>query len=255
MSHTAEVTAKKDLRRPVLSHKVAMKLAATEYSRWADAAGSVAPGQWRNATDCPKWDVQALTGHVLGMVEMASSVREEARQRKATIKLGGEYIDALTDLQVREHARLTPAELTARLRRIGPKAARGRRLAPGFIRRRAMPVPGMYIDGQPEWWSLGYLLDIILTRDPWMHRVDLSRATSQTMTLTPDHDGVLVDDVVAEWAQRHGQPYQLRLTGPIGGSWSRGSGGEEIEMDAVEFCRALSGRARRDGLLAVDVPF
>lgn len=255
MTKTAEMTAKKDLRRPMLSHKVAMKLAATEYSRFADAAGSISPAEWRNPTDCTKWDVQAMTGHVLGMAEMAASMREEARQRKTTIKLGGEYIDTLTDLQVREHAELEPVELTARLRRIGPKAARGRRLAPGFIRRRAIPLPGMYVDGRPEWWSLGYLIDIILTRDPWMHRVDLSRATSQTMTLTPDHDGVLVDDVVAEWAQRHGQPYRLRLTGPAGGSWSRGSSGEEIVMDAVEFCRALSGRAPREGLLAVEVPF
>lgn len=255
MTQTADMTAKKDLRRPILSHKVAMRLAATEYGRFADAAGRVAPGQWCIQTDCTKWDVQALTGHVLGMAEMAASMREEARQRKATIKLGGVYIDTLTDLQVREHAGLEPAELTTRLRRIGPKAARGRRLAPGFIRRRAMPMPGMYVDGQAEWWSLGYLLDVILTRDPWMHRVDLSRATGQALTLTSDHDGVLVDDVVAEWAQRHGQPYQLRLTGPAGGSWSHGSGGEQIEMDAVEFCRALSGRAHREGLLDLDVPF
>ena len=45
--------------------------------------------------------------------------------------------------------------------------------------------------------------------------------------LTADHDGVIVADVVAEWARRHGQPYQLKLTGPAGGSWTSGTGGEE----------------------------
>jgi hypothetical protein len=73
--------------------------------------------------------------------------------------------------------------------------------------------------------------------------------------LTPEHDGVLVADVVAEWAQRHGRPYRLRLTGPAGGEWSSGSGGEEIELDAVEFCRVLSGRGSGAGLLGQPVPF
>ena len=52
---------------------------------------------------------------------------------------------------------------------------------------------------------------MILTRDAWMHRLDLARATGQDPTLTADHDGVIVADVVAEWARRHGQPYRLEL--------------------------------------------
>ena len=62
------------------------------------------------------------------------------------------------------------------------------------------------VNGAPETWSLGYLTDVILTRDPWMHRLDLARATGQAPTLTADHDGVIVADVVLEWARRHGQP-------------------------------------------------
>jgi hypothetical protein len=56
---------------------------------------------------------------------------------------------------------------------------------------------------------MGYLLDTILTRDPWMHRVDIARATGRDMVLTADHDGRIVADVVAEWARRHGQPFTL----------------------------------------------
>jgi hypothetical protein len=107
---------------------------------------------------------------------------------------------------------------------------------------------------------LGYVTDVILTRDPWMHRLDLARATGQDPVLTADHDGVIVADVVAEWARRHGQPYRLELTGPAGGSWSAGTGGEQIVMDAADFCRIISGRPGPDGgqpcgLLTTQVPF
>lgn len=117
-----------------------------------------------------------------------------------------------------------------------------------------MPVP-QEVNGREEEWTIGYLTETILTRDPWMHRMDIARATGREPVLTPDHDGVLVADVVAEWAGRHGLPYRLRLTGPAGGSWSAGSDGPDIEMDAIDFCRVLSGRDSGDGLLTTEVPF
>ena len=63
------------------------------------------------------------------------------------------------------------------------------------------------------------------------------------MALSADHDGVLAADVAAEWAQRHGQPCTLTLTGPAGGSWTWGAAGPAYELDAVEFCGIISGRA------------
>jgi hypothetical protein len=98
-------------------------------------------------------------------------------------------------------------------------------------------------------------MDRIYTRDAWMHRIDLARATGRTPALTGDHDGRIVADVVAEWAGAHEQPYRLTLTGPAGGSWSAGVDGEEIGLDAVEFCRVVSGRAPGAGLLERGVPF
>jgi hypothetical protein len=88
-----------------------------------------------------------------------------------------------------------------------------------------------------------------------MHRVDLARATSHPLRLTPEHDGVVVADIVAEWAARHTQPYRLHLTGPAGGTFSAAGGGPELELDAVDFCRTLSGRQQGTGLLAVETPF
>ena len=111
------------------------------------------------------------------------------------------------------------------------------------------------VGGQQETWRMGYLLDVILTRDPWMHRVDIARATGRELELTPEHDGRIVADVVAEWARRHGKPFTLTLTGPAGGEYVSGENGEHITIDAVEFCRTLSGRATGTGLLTQEVPF
>ena len=101
----------------------------------------------------------------------------------------------------------------------------------------------------------GYLFDIIYTRDPWMHRIDISRATGRTVELSSAHDGRLVADVVAEWARRHRQPFTLTLTGAAGGAYESGNGGPQITIDAVEFCRTVSGREAGDGILNTPVPF
>jgi uncharacterized protein (TIGR03083 family) len=231
-----------------------MRLASTEYERFATLLDGLDASDWSRPTECPPWDVRAMTCHVLGMAKASASIREGNRQRRAAVRRGGVFIDALTDLQVQERAALTPAEISAQFAAAGPRAARGRRRTPGFIRRRRMPI-AQEVGGVLEWWTLGYLVDVILTRDVWMHRCDIARATDRPMQLSAAHDGAIVADVVAEWAERHQRPYTLRLTGPAGGHWSSGTGGPDLELDALDFCRTLSGRRPGDGLLAVAVPF
>jgi uncharacterized protein (TIGR03083 family) len=231
-----------------------MRLAATEYERVTAMLAGLAADDWSRPTECPGWDVRAMAGHVLGMAEMAASVREMVRQQRAAGRREEEGIDALTALQVEEHANLTPQQVVDGLRRVGPRAARTRGRTPGMIRRLRLPEPEL-VGGTPETWTIGFLIDTILTRDPWMHRIDISRATGREPFLTVDHDAVLVADVVIEWAARHGNPCQLRLAGPAGGSWTFGSGGPALEIDAVDFCRTVSGRAPATGLLATAVPF
>jgi uncharacterized protein (TIGR03083 family) len=234
----------------------AMRLAATEYDRLADLLAELTPEEWRAATDCPGWDVRAMAGHCVGMAKMATSLRETTRQMvssmRAAKRSGEAQIDALTALQVREQALLADGELSMALRTTGRAAVVGRRRVPRPLRRMTFTDDG---GGVPERWRVGYLLDTILTRDPWMHRGDISRATGRAMHVTADHDGRIVADVVAEWAARHGRPFDLTLTGPAGGHWQSGEAGERLELDAVEFCRTLSGRAEGTGLLATFVPF
>ena len=117
---------------------------------------------------------------------------------------------------------------------------------------RSPSIPGAPATGR---WTFGYLVDVIMTRDYWMHRIDLARATRAPLILTADHDGRIVADVVAEWAAAHGRPFQLHLDGPAGGHYIQGTDGEFLHLDAVEFCRTLSGRAPGEGLLATPIPF
>ncbi len=239
---------------PPLDRGEARVLAATENARILALIRTLRPEDWSKQTDCPAWDVRAMASHVLGGMEAFATFPEFIHQMRAGRKAAGDgpFIDGMTAVQVRERAHLTHEELVERLAAVGPRVARSRQRVPGLFRRMPMKEE---VGGVEETWRMGYLLDVILTRDTWMHRVDLARATGRTLELTPDHDGRLVADVVAEWARRHGRPFALTLEGPAGGAFTNGVGGEEIRLDAVEFCRILSGRGAGTGPLAQKVPF
>jgi uncharacterized protein (TIGR03083 family) len=193
-----------------------------------------------------------MVAHLAGAARSTARVREMARQSwlGRHLRAGGPLVDGINTVQVRERSDATPQDLRRELADAGARGVRRRRSLPAPLR--ALPLPfGPPLGIRP----LGYLMDRIYTRDAWMHRVDIARATGRELVLTPDHDGRIVADVVAEWARAHGQPYRLTLTGPAGGIWSTGTGGEEITLDAIEFCRIASGRAPGHGLLTHEVPF
>jgi uncharacterized protein (TIGR03083 family) len=241
-----------------IDHLSAMQLAATEYARGAELLARLEPAHWCAPTLNTGWDVRATVGHTVGMMEMAGSMPAMIRQQRAALRAARRSgapvsIDELTALQVRLNAPLTTGALIAKWHALAPKAVRQRRRIPGFVRARTMPERQL-VGGQLETWTIGYLIDVILTRDPFMHRLDVHHATGLPLQLTAEHEGRLVDDVVREWAGRHGRPYTLELTGPAGGTWGTG-GGEKLCLDAVDFCRIVSGRGAGSGLLGTAVPF
>lgn len=250
------------VRRPGLDRATAMRLAATEYQRITDQLRELSPDEWAAATCCAGWDVRLMACHVLGMAEFAASSAEKARQWLVSRRARGAlFIDRLTAVQVAKHAGRPTSELVARMAETGLRAARARQATPAMVRKMVVPENADAAGDHPERWTLGYLVDVIGTRDTWMHRSDIAEATGRPMVLTAEHDGVIVADVAAEWAARHGQPCSLTLAGPAGGTWTWGDGGPRYELDAVEFCRILSGRRpaagdqEADGLLTVPVPF
>lgn len=248
-----------------LSHDEAMQLQAVELERTLALLGSLDEADWSVQTECPDWDVRRMYLHVLGACDAAASMRENVHQMLAAKRHqkseGGPLEAGLSAVQVRERLDLDPDELLARLSAVAPVTVRKRTKMPSLMRRMKMKIDGPVI----ETWELGYLVDTIYLRDLWMHRVDVARATGRELELSSEHDGRLIADVVAEWARRHGQPFTLSLTGPAGGTYS--STGDSIasesdttsdvvlEVDAVEFCRILAGRADGTGLLNTVVPF
>ena len=241
-------------RRSTLDRATALQLAATEYERYLDLLRSLDPDDWSRPTDCPAWDVRAMAAHNLGMAELAGSLPEMIRQFSGSARRQEAGVDAMTAYQVEQRRGLDPSEIIDRYAQALPRAVRGRRRRSTLIGRLTMPDK-QKLNGVEESWTFGYLFETILTRDTWMHRIDTAQATGRPLVLTPEHDGALVADVVAEWAARHGAPFTLHLTGPAGGRWSSGTGGEELSLDAVLFVRTLSGRAPGSGLLSVQMPF
>jgi uncharacterized protein (TIGR03083 family) len=239
---------------PPLSRHEAAAVAAIENRRFVELVNTLAPEDWSRPTDCPEWDVKAITCHVLGAMEGHVWLPRFIHQYRAGNKIAGDRpaIDGMTQIQVQERSSLTPREIVERLNRVASRAARARARIPGVMRRAPMKVE---VDSVMETWRVGYLVDVILTRDTWMHRIDTSRATGRPLVLTADHDGRIVADVVAEWARRHGKPFALQLEGPAGGRFTTADPGEEITLDAIEFCRVVSGRASGTGLLTQGVPF
>lgn len=251
-------------RRPPADRRRSMLLASTELDRFIGQLRLLTTLDWSAPTDCAGWDVRDLSSHVLGMTQMFSSYRSNMTQHlraARAAKRGEVYIDALTARQVQQRITLSPEQIVDLLTKTAPKMVRWRRRTPPFMRAKAMPDAqpvSSAADAPTEVWTFGYLFDTILTRDTWMHRMDIAKAVGRSPELSADHDGRLVADVVAEWETRHGEAFDLTLTGPAGGVWRRGEAGrsmETITMDAVEFARALSGRAPTPGLLAVAVPF
>jgi uncharacterized protein (TIGR03083 family) len=256
---TAPVLPRSDAapRHSSIDRGLAMDLAAAEYARCLELFAGLEREHWTAPTVNTGWNVRDTAGHMLGMAQLMSSTPQllgqmstsmwDARKAKAPVS-----IDFLTALQVRRNAGLTTDDLVQSWQLVAPKAVRGRQRMPGLLLRRTMPEAQL-VGGRLERWTFGYLVDVILTRDPFMHRLDIHAATGLEPHITPDHEGRLVDDIVNDWAYRHGQPYRLELTGPAGGVW--GTDGERITLDALEFCRILSGRGEGTGLLTTAVPF
>lgn len=241
---------------PRITHAEAMRITAVENRKFAAALRNLEPGDWAKPTDCARWDVRALTAHVVGSAAAQASPREFIRQvragRPVVAEIGAQnWWDGMNEIHVREREALSVDELIAEWDRSSQRALRARTKLPRPIAK----LPLLKLPAPVGRQSVSYLFDMGFTRDTWMHRIDVATATGRALELTADHDGRIVADVVAEWARRHGRPVRLHLTGPAGGDFTHGGGGEELTLDAVEFCRTLAGRLPGEGLLAQEVPF
>jgi uncharacterized protein (TIGR03083 family) len=236
---------------PPIGHAEAMGLAEAECQRMLDLVRRLEGVDWTRPTDCTDWSVKDIVVHQLGEAAAVGSIREMVHQLRAARRLPKTMttVDRLNAVHVEERRHLSADQLPELLAPALRRALRARRRAPGLIRKIRMNADNF---GRV---SFGYLYDIVLTRDSFIHRVDITRATGKWMTVTADHEGRLVADIARDWAEHHGAGFTLRLSGPAGGVYRGNAGGEDIELDAIEFCRILSGRAPGNGLLKTAVMF
>jgi uncharacterized protein (TIGR03083 family) len=243
-----------------IGHNEAMELAEEENRRFLLLLEKLGPEHWSRATDCARWTVRDIAVHVAASAEAQASPREFLHQawkgRKLTRQVNGQHwVDGVNEAQLRDRRELMPQGIPSRWHEASAAALRARRRMPAAVR--ALPLlplgemAGVKFGFQP----LGYLFDIGFTRDVWMHRIDICRASRQPLDLTPEHDGRIVEDLISEWATRHQDPFSLILTGPASGRFNRPVDfGDSLEIDAIECCRILSGRGQPRGVLQHQLP-
>jgi uncharacterized protein (TIGR03083 family) len=240
---------------PAIGHDEAMRITQAEFERMLGAMRELGADDWTRPTENTEWNVREMLLHLLGAADANASMREMVSQmvrgKRLFDEIGGHHwVDGLNEIQIRDRATLSNAAIVERYAAVVPKAVRARRTIPRPVR--ALPILPM---GEPFGRKpIGYLTDMGFTRDVWMHRADLARATGRPMLLTPEHDGRIVADIVREWAELYGLAFSLDLEGPAGGAFAAGAGGEALRIDAVDFVRVLSGRGEATGLLDHSLP-
>jgi uncharacterized protein (TIGR03083 family) len=241
-----------------IGHAEAMRLTAAENARLLTQLRGLTDEQWAAATDCSRWTVRDIAVHLIASAQAQANPVEFIRQvvagRPLTAQIGGEHwVDGLNEAQLRARTDWHRPALPDLWERHSAAALKARRRMPAPVRSLPLLPIGTGLGVHIGWQPLGYLFDMGFTRDVWMHRIDIARAAGIPAELTPEHDGRIIADIVAEWSGRHGEPYALQLTGPAGGAFHTDDR-EPQTVDAVEFARILSGRSDGTGVLRHKLP-
>lgn len=238
---------------PKLQRDEAMRLARTDVQKLIAELRALSPQDWSKPTDCDRWTVEDVVAHLTGMCNDLQTLKAMFAAQKAgkTVakELGLRNFDGWTEHQVRANRGADARATLAAYEEASSRLLARRANAGAAVRQVRFPQPPFGL------WSYGYLMDDILTRDTWMHRADIAKATGKPMDLTPAHDGRFVANIVAELAKRWKKPFVLELSGPAGGTYVHGEAGQTFSMDAVDLCRILSGRGDASHPLHNAVPF
>ena len=204
---------------------------------------------WRRPTVCTGWTVRDMLAHTVGQYEELPrpwvAVRRIRQAARTHPHLG--RLDGHNEIQIEDRKAVPGRELIGALAHFAPQGLIAVRRTPAAVRRRIRPS-WLYPEAKalPE-DSMDYLGNVIVARDTWMHRVDLSDATGAELVLD-GHDREIVDQVVLDLALSWtGPSVEIDLHGPAGGRRLLGSGtpAATLHADAVDFARHLSGRPSR----------
>ncbi|MGA9278700.1 maleylpyruvate isomerase family mycothiol-dependent enzyme [Ilumatobacter sp.] len=237
-----------------IRHREAMQITAAENTKFGACLAGLTPQQWGARTECDRWDVRAVAAHVIGAAAAQVSPREFVRQVRTgkpfVAEIGAQYWwDGMNELQVRERADASTDQLRQEWADTAPNALKARSKLPKPIAN----LPLLKLPAPVGRARLKYLFDMGFTRDVWMHRIDIAVAIGALPDLDGDHDGRIVADLVAEWAETHGEPFVLELV-DLEITYVSGVAGEHVQISTIDFARILSGRADGDGVLRHPLP-
>ncbi|NIK57293.1 maleylpyruvate isomerase family mycothiol-dependent enzyme [Kribbella shirazensis] len=215
-----------------------------ELKAWRELLASIEGDEWHRRTVCDAWDVADIAGHLIGQAEdvikPTSFPRRWLKNKRAYP--GVPRFDAHMIVQADEHRGTPPGELRELFDQVWAKATRKISRAPELFRRISMQV-----DPAPR-MSFGYVQDILLARDLWMHRDDVCQALARPFDAGPyAGEGIaqVVYDLEASGPFWNDRPaVVLELTGQGGGTYRLGKGEPvgRAAVDAVGYMRTLSGR-------------
>lgn len=240
---TLALTLEDAARTPYVTPAEAEQLARVELARLIALLESLAPADWDLPTACVKWTVRDMTAHQAGAYASGTGYRELFRQYIAAAKPGQLPEDSINERQLADRASKSSAELIAEIKSTGDAATRN--WAHGFrgFKWLGMPHP------LPGWLSVRHLMLVVHSRDTWIHRLDICRATGRTFEQTAEHDGRINELVVLDLSKTlakklGGSAIALELDGIAGGAWRIGTGAPAatIRMDMLDFNIYASGR-------------
>ena len=196
-----------------------------------------------------------MVAHLSGSVAGYASWAEFKRQFIANPYLGEAEmkVDGVNRRQVEDRKSRSVEELITEFREDAPRAIRTRQRLPWLLRKLPLPF------GPPlGFTTVEYLMDVIYTRDEWMHRQDIARATGREFALTAQYDGRMLALVLRDLAhslKSHlgERRIDLIVPGPAGGHFRFGSGKAptaSIEIDLFTLNRLASGRIAATEALA-----
>ncbi len=246
---------------PLVTADEAYSLLKAQLERFMTLLDTLEPADWTRPTACTEWTVREIVAHQAGGYASGTGYREMIRQYSTRPKRGQLPEDAINALQVRERAERTPEELVAELRAAGPIAIQkwAYQFRIGKLLAFPHPIAGLI--------TLRYLMWTTHSRETWMHRLDICRATGRPFEQTADQDGRIVELVMLDVAKilrrKLGtQTGLFELTGIAGGAYQIGAGepAVTVQMDALDFNIFTSGRfkyeeARERATISGDAAF
>jgi uncharacterized protein (TIGR03083 family) len=218
-------------------------LLVTELNRFIGLVETLGPEDWGRPTACTEWNVRDILAHQAGGYASGTSYREMIHQYSHLPKPGQLPEDSTNETQLADRKGKSPAELITELKTVGPIAAQ--KWAYEFRLVKPISIPHRTAGSL----NLRHLMWVIHSRDTWMHRLDLCRATGRKFEQTAAHDGRIAALVMRDVSKAlnkklDGRTLAFDLTGVAGGNWEIGNGepAATIRMDVLDFNIFASGR-------------